>query len=130
MGRPLSRGIGLVGLALAALVSFQPPVLGSIKLEFEYLTDPEPVQHGLTYNDFAYADITEAALWPDKTFVPFTPVQDQVAAIHFGFERALPDGMGSLFVHCPTEGTGAGSPCRGAPGGCHCGSGTACGNSQ
>ena len=88
--------------------SFHAPVLASAKLDFEYLTDPQAVQHALTYNDFAYTDVTEAALWPDKTFKPFTPVEDEAAAIHFGFNRPLPDGLGSLFVHCPAAGAGAG----------------------
>ncbi|MEO8153904.1 MAG: putative baseplate assembly protein [Rhizobacter sp.] len=90
--------------------AFHPPVLSSIKLDFEYLTDPEPVQHALSFNNFVFTDVTEAALWPDKTFRPFTPVEDRAAAIHFGFEGALPDGLGSLFVHCPVVGAGAGTP--------------------
>ena len=88
--------------------SFKPPALAGLKLEFEYLTEPEPVQHGLTHNDFAFTDVTDAALWPDKVFKPFTPVEDQASAIHFGFDRALPDGLGSLFAFCPTVGASAG----------------------
>ena len=89
--------------------TFHPPVLESLKLDFEYLTEPEAVQHALTHNDFQYSDVTEAALWADKTFKPFTPVQDPAPAIHFGFDRALPDGLGSLFAHCATVGASAGT---------------------
>ncbi len=88
--------------------SFNPPSLVSLKLDFEYLTEPEPVQYGFAHNDFRYTDVTEAALWPDKTFKPFTPVEDQASAIHFGFDRPLPDGLGSFFVHCPTAAASAG----------------------
>lgn len=89
---------------------FEPPVLKRIALGFEYLTDPEPVQHALTHNDFCFTDVTQAARWPDRTFKPFTPVQDQAPAIHFGFNRPLPDGLGSLYAHCPAAGADTAEP--------------------
>lgn len=88
--------------------SFAPPIVERVTLDFDYLTEPEPVQHGLTNNDFHFTDVTEAAMWPGKTFKPFTPVEDQAAAIHFGFDRALPDGLGSLYAHCPAAAASAG----------------------
>jgi hypothetical protein len=90
--------------------TFTPPVLAGIRLDFEYLTDPEPVQHALTHNNFSFTDVTAAALWPDKTFKPFTAVEDQVPAVHFGFDRPLADGLGSLFAHCSISQASAGEP--------------------
>lgn len=92
--------------------TFQAPVLKSLTLAFEYLTDPEPVQHALTHNNFRFTDVTAAALWPDQTFTPFVALDDVVPAIHLGFDRPLPDGLGSLFAHCPTVGAGSGEPSR------------------
>ena len=75
-----------------------------VGLDFHYLTDPAAVQHCLVRNDFRFEDATAAALWPDQSFQPFSPIQDESAAVHFGFDRTLPGGLGSLFVHCPASG--------------------------
>lgn len=90
--------------------SFRPPVLESLLLAFDYLTEPQPPHHALTHNDFRFTDVTEAALWPDRSFSPFTPVEDRDAAIHFGFDRPLADGLCSLYAHCPAAQAGAAEP--------------------
>jgi uncharacterized phage protein gp47/JayE len=78
-------------------------MLESALVSFEYLTDPEPLQHCVTYNDFVYEDVTQAALWPDQRFVPFTPVADRAPSVHLGLDRVPPAGLASLYVDVPEQ---------------------------
>jgi Baseplate J-like protein len=75
-----------------------PPIVRKAPVSFQYLTDPETLDHCVAYNDFLYEDVTEAARWPDSRFVPFVPVSDRAPAVHFGFDHSFPDGLASLFV--------------------------------
>jgi Baseplate J-like protein len=101
-GKPL-RGIIKNGAASFADGNLSPPMVRKARIAFEYLTDPQPPGHCVTYNDFVYHDVTEAARWPDQRFVPFTPVEGATPAVHFGFDRALPVGLASLFLDVPEE---------------------------
>jgi hypothetical protein len=76
-------------------------------ISFEYLTDPEALDHCVIYNDFVYQDVTDAARWPDQSFVPYVPVSDTAAAVHLGFDRALPNGLVNLFVNVSEDGASA-----------------------
>jgi uncharacterized phage protein gp47/JayE len=103
----LTRPVPLVfkggTLATPALLpsTLKPPVVSSLTLRYTYLTDPEVPDHCLSLNDFVSEDHTEDCRWPDQTFKPFRPVADTQAAIHFGFDRALPVGLVSLYVDIP-----------------------------
>jgi hypothetical protein len=77
------------------------PVIKEICLSYSYVTDPAPLQHCVTSNDFVFTDQTDAALWPDRSFDPFTPISDMQPAIHFGFDQPLPSGLISLFIQAP-----------------------------
>lgn len=94
--------------------TLQPPVISKLTLGFSYLTDPESLDHCLSYNDFVFADLTGACRWPDQTFNPFTPVSDLRPAVHFGFDLPLPVGLVSIYAHIPRDvsasGTAAASP--------------------
>src|SRR5262249_29510939 len=81
--------------------TLQPPVVSSLTLGYPYLTDRESRDHCLSLNDFVYEDHTEDSRWPDRTFKPFRPVADTQAAVHFGFDCALPVGLVSLYVDAP-----------------------------
>ncbi|MEJ1961446.1 MAG: putative baseplate assembly protein [Gammaproteobacteria bacterium] len=80
-----------------------PPIVKTVSISFEYLTDSEPLDHCVVYNDFVYQDVTEAARWPDLSFAPFVPVSGTTPAVHFGFDRALPNGLASLFLDVADE---------------------------
>jgi uncharacterized phage protein gp47/JayE len=90
-------------VATPALIpaTLQPPVVSSLTLGYTYLTDPEAPDHCLSLNDFVSEDHTEDCRWPDQTFKPFRPVADTQGAVHFGFDRALPVGLVSLYVDVP-----------------------------
>jgi uncharacterized phage protein gp47/JayE len=81
--------------------TLRTPVVSELTLKYTYLTDPEAPDHCLSLNDFVYEDHTEDCRWPDRTFKPFRPVADTQAAVHFGFDRALPVGLVSLYVDAP-----------------------------
>jgi hypothetical protein len=76
-----------------------PPIVKTVAVSFQHLTDAQRLDHCVTYNDFIYTDVSEAARWPGQQFMPFVPVSDRTPAVHFGFDHTLPDGLGSLFVH-------------------------------
>jgi hypothetical protein len=102
-GKPLRGIIDTAGKASFDAGDLTPPIVRKALIAFEYLTDPQPLDHCVTYNDFVYQDVTEAARWPDQRFVPFTPVEGATPAVHFGFDRALPVGLASLFLDVPEE---------------------------
>ena len=68
----------------------QPPVLGDFRLGYTWQDGPHPPEHVLTYNDFRYTDRTFEAVWPGRTFQPFTPVSDNTPGLYLGFDRKLP----------------------------------------
>ena len=80
------------------LVIVQPPTLAKFLLGYTWQDGPHAPEHVVTYNDFQYADRTEEATIPGKTFQPFIPVADQTPALYLGFDKALPvDRIGLLF---------------------------------
>ena len=89
----------------------QPPVLGDFRLGYTWQDGPHPPERVLTYNDFRFADHTEEAVWPGRTFQSFTPVSDGTPALYLGFDRKLPvDDLGVFLdvveQHGDTEGPG------------------------
>jgi hypothetical protein len=99
---------GLVSAADGPLLAstLMPPIIDRLELGYSYVTDPEPLDHCLAFNDFVFDDVTEACRWPDQTFVPFRRVADRAPTVHFGFARALPVGLVSLFADV-AEGDGS-----------------------
>ncbi len=81
--------------------SLKPPVIEKLTLGYTYITDPEPLDHCLSRNEFVFKDHTEDVRWPDRSFDPFWPVSDQQPALHFGFDQQLPAGLVSLYVQVP-----------------------------
>jgi hypothetical protein len=89
--------------------TFVPPIVSSIVLAYDYLTEPEALNHCVTYNDFRYVDETENALWPDRRFQPFKPVADRMPAVHFGFDQRPPVGLASMYFQSPVAGASPGT---------------------
>jgi hypothetical protein len=80
-----------------------PPVVSSLTLQYTYQTQLFLLDHCLTYNDFVYEGRTQESRWPRRPFEPFRPVSDRQPAVYFGFDRRLPSGLVSAYVHVPPE---------------------------
>jgi hypothetical protein len=79
-----------------------------VRLQYTYMTNSVLVDHCITYNDFAYLDRSEVAIWPRSVFEPFTPVGDNEPAVHFGFSQQLPVGLVSLYFAAGSNSDGTG----------------------
>lgn len=78
--------------------NLDPPVVKSLALSFEYLTDPEPLGHCLALNEFVFSDHSEDCIWPDRSFTPWRAMADPAPALHLAFDRAWPVGLVSLYA--------------------------------
>ena len=78
------------GSSTLTFVVPQPPALAKLRLGYSWEYGPFPAEHVLTYNDFQYADSTEAAKWPGLTFPPFAQVSGSTPALYLGFDQKLP----------------------------------------
>jgi uncharacterized phage protein gp47/JayE len=81
----------------------RPPVVKRIEVGYAYSTEPQPVEHCLTVNDFVFEDHTSNTRWGQRAFVPFRPTVDHDPAIYLGFDRALPAATVSVFVAVPDK---------------------------
>jgi hypothetical protein len=86
--------------------TLQPPAIASLSLQYTYMTHSNLLDHCVTYNDFAFTDHSEDIRWPRRPFQPFTPVNDDQPAVHFGFSQQLPAGLISLYFAAGTSGDG------------------------
>ncbi len=68
----------------------RPPALSDFKLGYRWEHGPFAPEAVLTWNDYRYRDVTDAAVWPGVTFKPFTPPSDLTPALYLGFDRPLP----------------------------------------
>lgn len=74
----------------------RPPALKSITLK--YREDYRDVRHALTFNDFAFTDITEVAKTEYTIFQPFSARSDESPSLYLGFNDKLPnDNVGIYF---------------------------------
>jgi hypothetical protein len=91
-GAQASLNVG-TGSGTSAAISFyvpQPPALADIRLGYTWTRGPVPPEHVLAYNDFAYTDQTDAAVWPGTPWRPIEPISDTTPALYLGFDRVLP----------------------------------------
>jgi hypothetical protein len=79
----------------------QPPSLASFTLSYAYQVGPFIADHCLALNGFAYQDFSDAARWGQPPFLPWSPLPDQYPAVYFGFDKALPVGLVSVYVSIP-----------------------------
>lgn len=76
----------------------RPPALSSFKLGYSWTFGPFFPESVMAYNDFVHTDRTEEAIWPGRTFRPFTPPADTTPALYLGFDKPLPaDRLGFFF---------------------------------
>lgn len=84
----------------------RPPALSDFKLGYAWEFGPFAPERVLTYNDFQYRERTDEAIWPGKTFQPFSPPGGTMPALYLGFDKPLPvDQLGFFFdiVENPAE---------------------------
>ena len=67
----------------------RPPWVQS--MTFRYAEQETPVEHVVSYNDFAYFDHSIAARTPLKVFQAFEPSKEDSPALYLGFEKAFPN---------------------------------------
>ncbi len=84
----------------------RPPALRNIS--FRYREDYRDVRHAVTFNDFAYKDVTDDARTEFTIFQPFTPKAEESPALYLGFAEKLPNEALSIFFQM-TEDLGIGS---------------------
>lgn len=77
--------------------NYAPPIITSLsfdvsaKLQF-------PLSSCQSYNDFAYADHTEANAQSDGSFTPFVPTADALPTLYLGFERPFDNRSVTLYT--------------------------------
>ena len=81
--------------------TLNPPIIATVTLQYGYQTDAETLDHCLAFNDFVFTDHSHACIWPREVFEPFVPIEERLPAVHLGFDKPLPQGLVSLFVHVP-----------------------------
>src|SRR5947209_1319302 len=67
----------------------RPPCLKT--LVFKYVSEPKPIAHCMSFNDFQYRDHTDDLLTPYVYFQPFLPDQDESPAFYLGFDQKFPN---------------------------------------
>ncbi len=61
------------------------------QLTIRYTEEDQPVDHVLTYNDFAFFDHSMTSRTPLKVFQAFEPSTEDSPALYLGFEKAFPN---------------------------------------
>ncbi|GFO97062.1 hypothetical protein ig2599ANME_1260 [groundwater metagenome] len=70
-------------------LTYKPPSVSKLKLEYSFNLSNKDLQAVLTYNDFTYRDETEACKDYNKTFTPFQPVTDTQQAVYLAFDQDI-----------------------------------------
>ena len=80
-----------------AIVS-DPPALKDMRIGYVWQYGPYAPERVFTYNDFAYEDHTQDALWEGGTFSPFRPPGESTPALYLGFDQPpQEDSLGLFF---------------------------------
>jgi uncharacterized phage protein gp47/JayE len=79
-------------------VAAQPPVLAAFLIGYTWQYGPFHPERVFAYNDFAYRDRTDEAIWPGTTFAPFERVADVTPALYLGFDKKPPVDQLGLFI--------------------------------
>jgi hypothetical protein len=101
-GQPLSIAVvsdGAGGYVVNAVApTLKPPIVAELRVGYTVFSNPVPLDHCVTENDFAFADHSEDARWPRSGFAPFVPVSDRTPALHFAFDAQPPTALVSLLA--------------------------------
>jgi hypothetical protein len=82
----------------AVEATLKPPIVAELRVGYLVFSNPLPLDHCVTENDFAFTDHTEDARWPRSAFAPFVPVSDRAPALHLAFDAQPPAALVSLLV--------------------------------
>lgn len=85
------------------IVVTQPPVLAGMALGYTWQYGPFHPENVVTYNDFAYADHTDDAIWPGTSFLPFEFTRDATAAVYLGFDQKPHEDSIGLYFDIPED---------------------------
>lgn len=66
-------------------------------LTFRYTEEENPIEHVLTYNDFAYFDHSSTARAALKVFQAFEPSTEDSPSLYLAFEKAFPNDQNRLY---------------------------------
>lgn len=86
------------GSAEVSFIVTQPPVMAGARVGYSWQFGPFPAEHVFAFNDFAYADRTEAATWPGSTFAPFERMADVTPTVYLGFDQPAPPSSLGIFM--------------------------------
>ncbi len=75
----------------------RPPHFRALRLKYE--EDNRCPERVLTYNDFRYVDVTEAAGQELKHVQVFEPIPDESPALYLGFDGPFPNDYVQLFIN-------------------------------
>jgi len=81
------------------IVEYRPPNLERMRMGYLWRSEPADLEHCLTYNDFAFDDVTENASRSSDAFAPFAPLSDKTPALYLGFDAPLPADLISVFMN-------------------------------
>jgi uncharacterized phage protein gp47/JayE len=102
--------IATVSTSSFTYIVTRPPVLASFAIGYTWQYGPFHAERVLAWNDFAYADRTDEAMWPGSTFAPFDRVTDLTPALYMGFDKAPPVDQLGLFFDIVEMPRGAAGP--------------------
>jgi hypothetical protein len=74
----------------------RPPRITELKITYT-LTEVQPPDICLTFNNLNYLDQTAANVTEDKHFKPYLPLEDENKAVYFGFDRSFEGGDVRLY---------------------------------
>jgi Baseplate J-like protein len=74
--------------------TFQPPVIASASVDYQFSVANHVPDSVLAYNDFLFQDFTQVNSGQIGSFAPFAPMQDERPTFYFGF--SLPAGRTSF----------------------------------
>lgn len=92
----------------ATPATLRPPILAQLRVDYVVFSNPTPLDHCVTENEFVFADRSNAARWPRSSFAPFTPVSDRTPALHLGFSDKPPAALVSMLAAVAAAATDAG----------------------
>jgi hypothetical protein len=75
----------------------QAPAVQTFRMGYVWQHGPFHAEKVLAYNDFQYTDYTEEAIWPGRSFSPFSHMADLTPALYLGFTQKLPVDRLNLF---------------------------------
>jgi uncharacterized phage protein gp47/JayE len=94
---------GRQGTNTFTFVVQQPPCVADLRMGFAWQYGPFPPDAVVTYNDFRFENHTEDAIWPGRTFQPFTRVADVMPVVYLGLDAKPPVDRAGIYFDVDEE---------------------------